>query len=87
MKPQTFTLPTMLLLILLIMGHFSSLSSGIRVMRKEAENSREGELSSQSSAYFTKISPSQAIYEDDETSSIYGVSDRGVPQGPNPLHN
>ncbi|RRT52641.1 hypothetical protein B296_00050346 [Ensete ventricosum] len=68
----------MLLLILLIMmGHFSSLSSGIRVMRKEAENSREGELSSQSSAYFTKISPSQAISEDDEASSIYGVSDRG----------
>lgn len=56
-------------------------------MRKEVETSREGELSSQSSAYFTKISPSQAIYEDDEASSIYGVSDRGVPQGPNPLHN
>ncbi|KAH0456177.1 hypothetical protein IEQ34_014084 [Dendrobium chrysotoxum] len=65
-------------------GFSSSSSSSSRIIIEKEENRWRSGDSFSSTGYYSKISPSQIL---DDKSSIYGVSGRTVPQGPNPLHN
>lgn len=90
MKLIKFSLPSIsfFLLVLLVVGQLSSFNHGLRIMKNDVDKSRKGEYPS-STCCFSRISPSQVMNDDDddEFGSIYGMSERGVPQGPNPLHN
>ncbi|KAI0500368.1 hypothetical protein KFK09_018580 [Dendrobium nobile] len=71
------------ILILLISTVLTDCSNSRIISEKEENRWRSGDSFS-STGYYSKISPSQIL---DDKSSIYGVSGRTVPQGPNPLHN
>ncbi|KAL0913552.1 hypothetical protein M5K25_017017 [Dendrobium thyrsiflorum] len=72
------------ILILIISTVLTGFSSSSRIVTEKEENRWRSGDSFSSTGYYSKISPSQIL---DDKSSIYGVSGRTVPQGPNPLHN
>ncbi|KAJ8506271.1 hypothetical protein OPV22_007157 [Ensete ventricosum] len=87
MRLQNLPLPHMILFLLLLLllvrlGH-------ARTAMREAERWKNEYSTPSSVGYFPRISPSPEHGEDEEEefSSVYGVSKRLVPQGPNPLHN
>ncbi|URE04835.1 hypothetical protein MUK42_21237 [Musa troglodytarum] len=89
MRLHNFPLRRMILflLLLLVAGQLTSLGHARTAMR-EAERWKNEYPTPSSMGYFPRISPSaEHDEEEEEFSSVYGVSKRLVPQGPNPLHN
>ncbi|KAI0509986.1 hypothetical protein KFK09_010586 [Dendrobium nobile] len=88
MESKLFPCPLIsnFILIILLSAAFTG-SSYSRIISEEEKSWRGGDSSSSSSSsarYNFNISPCKAL---DDRGSIYGVSGRTVPEGPNPLHN
>ncbi|KAL1559815.1 hypothetical protein AAHA92_10114 [Salvia divinorum] len=84
MKNQSTKTP--ILLIILIFFAISRLSDCRKFPAKPTvENSSSSRLLSKFSWHLPAASPTKSRSKEDE--SIYGVSNRKTPGGPNPLHN
>ncbi|CAL9752295.1 unnamed protein product [Musa acuminata subsp. burmannicoides] len=69
-------------------GHELTSLGHARTAMREAKRWKDEYSTPSSMGYFPRISPSaEHDEEEEEFSSVYGVSKRLVPQGPNPLHN
>ncbi|THU65635.1 hypothetical protein C4D60_Mb05t05700 [Musa balbisiana] len=72
-------------------GHELTSLGHARTAMREADRWKNEYSTPSSMGYFPRISPSaehdEEEKEEEEFSSVYGVSKRLVPQGPNPLHN
>ncbi|CAL9176151.1 unnamed protein product [Musa hybrid cultivar] len=70
-------------------GHELTSLGHARTAMRGAERWKNEYSTPSSMGYFPRISPSAEHDEEEEEefSSVYGVSKRLVPQGPNPLHN
>ncbi|CAL0312673.1 unnamed protein product [Lupinus luteus] len=87
MEVQHSRLSFLILMVILIISQFSSCSEASRWMSEEIKKTERGST-------FQKFSISKNFYTKTEQGPstvqvhpIYGVSLRGVPGGPNPLHN
>ncbi|OIW09862.1 hypothetical protein TanjilG_15344 [Lupinus angustifolius] len=87
MEVQNSRLLFLIFMIILIISQLSSCCEASRWMSKEIKKTER-------SSSFQKFSISKHFYtkteqgpNTDQVQPIYGVSLRGVPGGPNPLHN
>ncbi|KAL5727567.1 hypothetical protein ACHQM5_000750 [Ranunculus cassubicifolius] len=86
MKIQNVPLSLVFFLVILILGQLFSGSYCYRTLREKQEQKLRSSLPSQFSGSSSTIPPAADSTKKD-VDKIYGVSNKLVPGGPNPLHN
>ncbi|KAK9147824.1 hypothetical protein Scep_006581 [Stephania cephalantha] len=87
MGVQNSVVPLMMLLVVIAVVMFPSGNQSCRVLSESQRSSHDEEISFSYPTRAPSTSPSDSVMNGGDDPGIFRDSDRGVPGGPNPLHN